>query len=267
MKRNNSDGLAAANAGYDDKLVEALVREARKGIERAMRIIRRPQARVSQVDSPIGELLIAESDRGIAAVHFLAVSPADATLDALKQRYELVQNEPATRRVERELQRYFAGETAALDRPVDLSLVDGEFQRRALKQLRTVPPGAVITYQGLAAAIGAPSAQRAVGTSMARNPVPIYVPCHRVVKSDGTVGNYGGGAARKLQLLEIEGFRVGRDRRIPAEAVLGHVTTRIYCLPGCTAAERASTARLLVFADPAHARGAGMRACKVCRPA
>ncbi len=125
----------------------------------------------------------------------------------------------------------------------------------------------MITYQGLAAAIGEPSGQRAIGNSMAHNPVPLYVPCHRVVRSDGTVGNYGGGVERKLKLLGIEGFRVGRDRRIPAEAVVGHTATRIYCRPGCSAAERASAAHVLVFADAAHARGAGMRACQICRPA
>ncbi|MGH7948843.1 MAG: hypothetical protein ACREQF_06445, partial [Candidatus Binataceae bacterium] len=92
MARNTITISATTIAGFDDKLVEALVHEAHERIDRAMRVIRRPEARVSEIDSPIGALLIAESDRGIAGVHFLAVSPGDAMLESLRRRYELVQN-------------------------------------------------------------------------------------------------------------------------------------------------------------------------------
>ena len=156
----------------------------------------------------------------------------------------------------------------ALDRPVDLSLVRTDFQRRALMRLRrAVPPGSVITYQALAAAVGAPSGQRAIGNTMATNPVPLYVPCHRVIRSDGTIGNYGGGVARKIKLLRAEGFSVARDHRLPAGSVMGHLVTHIFCRPQCHAAMRADRAKSVIFANSGRARSAGLRACKLCHPA
>ena len=102
---------------------------------------------------------------------------------------------------------------------------------------------------------------------MASNPVPIYVPCHRVIRSDGSIVNYGGGVDRKIKLLRAEGFEVGNDLRVPAHAVFGHQRTHIFCRPGCSAAKRADRSRMVIFADPEKARRAGLRACKVCRPA
>jgi methylated-DNA-[protein]-cysteine S-methyltransferase len=110
--------------------------------------------------------------------------------------------------VRKALERYFSGDADALaDVPVDLSLARTEFHRRVLATLRdAVPAGSTITYGGLAAAVGKPGAARAVGSAMANNPVPIIVPCHRVLRSGGDVGNYGGGPKMKRYLLELEGF-------------------------------------------------------------
>jgi O-6-methylguanine DNA methyltransferase len=130
-----------------------------------------------------------------------------------------------------------------------------------------VPAGSVISYQGLAAAIGEPSAQRAIGNTMASNPVPIYVPCHRVIRSDGSLGNYGGGPERKLKLLRAEGFGVDSQRRVSPGAVYGHWASRIFCRPSCSAVRRAQRRQWLIFADPERARQFGMRACKLCHPA
>ena len=133
-------------------------------------------------------------------------------------------------------------------------------------RLRAVPSGSVITYQGLAAAVGHPHSQRAIGTTMATNPIPLFVPCHRVIRSDGTVGNYGGGVDRKLMLLEREGFHVGPDLKMPSAAVLGHRGTHIFCRPACRAAQRADQTRMLIFADAEKAEHAGLRPCKLCHP-
>ena len=131
-------------------------------------------------------------------------------------------------------------------------------------RLCSVGPGSVITYQGLAAAIGEPKGSRAVGNAMATNPVPLYAPCHRVIRSDLNVGNYGGGVAAKVKLLKAEGFEIGRDMNLAEHGVLGHRMTKIYCRPDCSAAQRAAVANMLVYADVAHARAAGLRACKLC---
>ena len=251
----------------DDRTVDALVRQARPELHRAMKLIRRPQARVAIAPSPIGKLFIAQGPRGLVTVHFLAIRDAARSLDLLRRRFDLIENEPSTAVLRHYVDRYFAGDLSVLALPVDLSLVESDFQRRALTRLRSVPPGAVISYQGLAAALGHPEAQRAVGNTMASNPVPIFVPCHRVIKSDGTIGNYGGGVKRKIILLRTEGFVVRGDLKLPAQAVLGHQKSRIFCRPECSAAKRAGQANELIFADAAHAQDAGLRACKICRPA
>jgi methylated-DNA-[protein]-cysteine S-methyltransferase len=251
---------------FDDRILDELVERAHRRIGRAMKSLRRPDARVGIIDSPVGELLVAEGPRGLAAIHFLAISEADRTLDALRRRFDLVENPVWRRDVDRELHRYFAGDFSVLRHRVDLCLVASDFQRRALETLRRVPPGSVISYRGLAAAVGEPDSQRAIGNTMASNPVPIFVPCHRVIKSDGSIGNYGGGVGRKVALLKLEGFRIGRDLRMPPGAVLGHRHTHIFCRPECSAARRARPANALVFADAGHARSAGMRACRICGP-
>ena len=262
------DDEPVVTGAADERTVEAALLAARTAVARALRPIRRPLVRAGIIDAPaLGRLLVAESPRGIVAVRFLDSLDSSSILNALKMRFDLVEDDNVAARIQREIEKYLEGDMHALDRPVDLSLVETDFQRRALTRLRrTVPPGSVITYQALAAAVGAPSGQRAVGNTMAINPVPLYVPCHRVIRSDGTVGEYGGGIERKLRLLRAEGFRVDRSRRLPASTVLGHLQTHIFCRPQCRSAMRADRARILILADSEHARGAGMRACKMCRP-
>ena len=249
-----------------NRTIDAMVRSAQPHLRRAMKLVRRPEARVAIAPSPIGNLFVAEGPRGLVNVHFLAIRDADRSLETLRQKFDLIENAPSTAALRRYINLYFAGDLRVLEHPVDLSLVNSDFQRRTLTLLRTVPPGAVISYQGLAAAVGHPDAQRAVGTTMATNPIPIFVPCHRVIKSDGTIGNYGGGVKRKIILLRNEGFVVKPDLKVPERAVLGHRKTRIFCRPECSAARRAAQENQLIFADPPHARSAGLRPCKLCRP-
>jgi O-6-methylguanine DNA methyltransferase len=266
MMSTNKIATRLEQTPIDDGVLDAMINEARSGIERDMQLIRRPEARVGVIPSPVGRLLIAESKRGLAAIHFLAVDGAERTLEKLRKKFELIENEASTRRVGAEIDRLFKGDLSVLAHRVDLTLVESDFQRRALTSLRTVPGGAVITYQGLAAAVGHPGSQRAIGTTMASNPVPIFVPCHRVIRSDGSIGNYGGGVENKVKLLRAEGFNVGRDLRLPSRAVMGHRKTRIFCRPECSAAKRADSSRMLIFADAQCAGQAGLRACKLCRP-
>ncbi len=202
----------------DDRLLDAMIGQTRPRIERAMKILRRPQARVGVIPSQLGRLLIAESDRGIAAIHFLWTDGAERTLELLRRKFDLIENEPSARRIEAEIDRVFKGDFSAMAHPLDMSLVESDFKRRAYTSLRKVPPGAVITYHQLAAAIGQPDAQRAVGTTMATNPIPIFVPCHRVIRSDGTIGNYGGGVDNKIKLLRRTAIAGRARRRIPPRA-------------------------------------------------
>jgi len=267
MKTNRTATQMKDSPPIEDRALDAMIGQTRPHIEHAMKILRRPQARVGVIPSPLGKLLVAESDRGLAAIHFLFISGGDRTLEMLRRKFDLIENEASARRIEAEIDRVLEGGVDAVDRPVDLSLVESDFQRRAYTLLRKVPAGAVITYQGLAAKVGNPDAQRAIGTTMATNPIPIFVPCHRVIKSDGTIGNYGGGVDNKIKLLRAEGFEVNRDLRLPSGAVMGHRHTKIFCRPDCSAARRTDPNNALIYADSRHARHEGLRACKLCKPA
>jgi methylated-DNA-[protein]-cysteine S-methyltransferase len=260
--------LDPASDQATDAAIENMLRIARRRLARALAPIRRSVARVGVIESSLGRLLVAESTRGLVALTYLDSRDGETVIVALKRKFDLVEDRATAEQIGAEIKRHLAGDRDAIaHRPIDLSLVVSEFQRRALKRLRNVPPGSVVTYQGLAAAIGSPSSQRAIGTTMASNPLPIYVPCHRVIKSDGTIGNYGGGVARKLKLLRAEGFAVDRGDRVPPEAVYGHWQSRIFCRPTCSAVRRAERKQWIIFTDSARARGVGMRACKLCHPA
>jgi methylated-DNA-[protein]-cysteine S-methyltransferase len=106
--------------------------------------------------------------------------------------------------VAREIEEYFAGRRHAFDVPLDLQLAHG-FRRAVLAQLREIAYGATASYAAVARAAGHPRAVRAVGTACATNPLPVVVPCHRVVRSDGSIGQYVGGVAAKETLLSLEG--------------------------------------------------------------
>jgi methylated-DNA-[protein]-cysteine S-methyltransferase len=153
-------------------------------------------------DSPVGELLVAVTDRGLCRI---AYRPDDA-LDELAGDFG-VRVLRVPRRVDgirRELDEYFEGRRQEFDLRLDLTPV-ADFHRRALDELALVPYGQVTTYGALAAKVGRPKAARAIGGAMNRNPIPIVLPCHRVVGAGGSLVGYAGGLERKELLLRLEG--------------------------------------------------------------
>lgn len=260
--------IRSIGSDFTDEVIEELLLRSRGKVDNALQRIRRPQAAVGVVKSPLGNLLVAMSNRGIVLNHYL-VDDRDlaATLEKVRSQLDLVEDPRTIKEVGVEIHRYLAGEEKALRQNIDLSLAASPFQEKVLRKLQEIPRGAVVSYQALGAAAGAPKGARAVGNAMHNNPVPIYVPCHRVILSDGGLGGYGGGAARKLQLLRSEGFALGDgDVRLPDSVVWGHRGTRIYCRTNCRAAARADRRRMLFFAGQKAARQAGLRSCKICRP-
>jgi methylated-DNA-[protein]-cysteine S-methyltransferase len=260
--------IRSSGDGFKVEGLEELLRQARRRVDSALKRVRRPEAAVGVVKSPLGDLLVAMTNHGIVLNHYL-LDERDlaATIAEVRSRLDLVEDPRPIREVGAEIRRYLAGEAKALRRNIDLSLAASPFQQKVLSKLQEVPRGAVISYQALGAAAGAPKGARAVGNAMHNNPVPIYVPCHRVIASDGGLGGYGGGALRKLQLLRSEGFALGdRDVKIPNSAVWGHRQTKIYCRTNCPTAARVDRSRILFFAGPNDAKRAGLRACKICRP-
>jgi methylated-DNA-[protein]-cysteine S-methyltransferase len=155
-------------------------------------------------DSPIGSLLVAASGRGICRISF--DPEPERELEALARGFgaRVLRSPGPVDDLRRELDEYFGGTRREFDLPVDLSPLPG-FQRSVLEELVRVPYGHVDTYGGLARRIGSPRAARAVGGALNRNPVPIVVPCHRIVGASGSLVGYAGGLERKQALLGLEG--------------------------------------------------------------
>jgi len=155
-------------------------------------------------ESPVGELLLATTDRGVCRISF---DPEPETeLDWLARSYgaRVLRSPGPLEPLRRQLDEYFEHKRRQFDVSVDLSALP-QFQRLVLDELQRVPFGATNTYGGLAARIGKPRAARAVGGALNKNPVPIVVPCHRIVGATGSLVGYAGGLARKEQLLALEG--------------------------------------------------------------
>jgi O-6-methylguanine DNA methyltransferase len=144
-----------------------------------------------------------------------------------------------------------------------------EFEQAVLRKTLEIPRGEVRTYSWVAREIGRPRAVRAVGSALANNPIPILIPCHRVVRSDGVIGNYGaGGPEAKFKILAHEGAEPDRLLELARRRTrfVGSRTTRIFCLPSCHAARRIQPENEVPFADEAAAQAAGYRPCTHCRP-
>lgn len=144
------------------------------------------------------------------------------------------------------------------------------FEHAVLMKTLEIPRGEVRTYAWVAREIGHPKAVRAVGTALANNPIPLLIPCHRVVRSDGIIGNYGaGGPANKRALLTMEGVHVddleAMARR--GKRFAGSDSTRIFCVPTCRDARRVTPQHRVEFASEEAAVSAGYRPCRHCRPA
>lgn len=221
-----------------------------------------------QVDGPIGPLFVAYGPQGIALVE----RAQDA--GAFEEQFRATFGRPVHRvekapdLIEKVIKARVWGTGTNVKVPLNLEQLP-EFERQVLLKTLEIPRGEVRPYAWVAAELGRPLAVRAVGNALARNPVPFVVPCHRVVRSDGRIGNYGaGGPTAKRALLESEGLDTDELVRLPAANVrfIGSDTTRIYCYPSCRNARRVTDAHRVTFRSVEQTRRAGYRACKVCRP-
>jgi methylated-DNA-[protein]-cysteine S-methyltransferase len=157
-------------------------------------------------DSPVGTLLLATTPRGLIRLAYLDASEEeDATLEQLAEKVSprILSAPGRLDEPRRELEQYFAGERQRFEVPLDWALTRG-FGRRVLQATARVPFGSSTTYQRVAAEAGSPRGYRAAGNALGANPIPIIVPCHRVLHSTGGLGGYTGGLDRKRLLLAIE---------------------------------------------------------------
>lgn len=145
-----------------------------------------------------------------------------------------------------------------------------EFEQAVLRKTLEIRRGEVRPYGWVAREIGHPAAVRAVGTALAHNPIPYFIPCHRVVRTDGQIGNYGGGGPEaKKQILNLEGVQLKRLQDMAAKGLRyeGVKSTKIFCFPTCYHGRHVPEKNFVFFHDVAEASAAGYRPCKDCRPA
>ncbi len=157
------------------------------------------------VDSPLGVLVVAATGRGLVRVSYDAARPERVVEDLAERLSPRVVEAPGRLDdVRRQLEEYFERRRREFELPLDWSL-SGGFTRRVLRRAARIPYGGVVTYGEIARAAGNPRAHRAAGNAIGANPIPIVVPCHRVVRAGAALGGYGGGVERKRHLLELEG--------------------------------------------------------------
>jgi O-6-methylguanine DNA methyltransferase len=219
------------------------------------------------IDSPLGPLRVAWNARGVSAVDG---SPDDrsfeqAFLARTGRRPARAGSLPPG--LARAIERRLGGDRRAR---IDLDLRgSSEFEQAVWRKALEIPRGEVRPYGWIAAEIGRPKAVRAVGTALGHNPIPLIVPCHRVVRTDGHIGQYSlGGPENKRTILAAEGADPDGLEDLARRGIrfIGSDTTRIYCLPTCHHARRVTAAHEVRFRSAAESEAAGYRACKVCRP-
>jgi O-6-methylguanine DNA methyltransferase len=219
------------------------------------------------IDSPVGPLRVAWNGRGVSEV-------SGAVDDrSFEGRFRARTGRVARRRdalppdLARRIERRLAGDR---HNRIDLDLRGAsDFERAVWMKALEIPRGEVRPYGWIAAEIGRPRAVRAVGTALGHNPVPLIVPCHRVVRSDGMIGQYSlGGPDNKRTILSAEGADPDELESLARAGVryFGSDTTRIYCMPTCRDARRVTGRHLVHFPSATAAAAAGYRPCKHCRP-
>lgn len=208
----------------------------------------------SVFQAPVGEVAVMFTPDGVRAVRLLE----ERDPEAMEARPPRVWGDRIARALEE-------GRPGSL--PLDLETTP--FRRRVLEQAAAIPKGEVRSYGWLARHVGSPGATRAVGSAMATNPVPLIVPCHRVVRSDGRIGAYSlGGPENKWTLLQHEGADPERLEQLAASGVryVASETTAIFCVPSCRRARRIRPDNRVEMRSEADAAKAGFRPCLVCRP-
>ncbi len=179
--------------------------ELKRAVGRRARAERLLDVAYVRIDSPFGELLAVSTPKGLVHLGY-PNREVDEQLERLAARISprILEVPSAFEALERQLDEYFAGERKRFELPIDWQLSSG-FAREILRQTAKIPYGQTRTYGEMAESVGRPRAFRAAGTALGSNSIPIVVPCHRVLRSGGALGGYGGGLEVKEKLLELEG--------------------------------------------------------------
>jgi O-6-methylguanine DNA methyltransferase len=252
-----ADALDAARARLDSRLADLRRRMVWYGI----------------FPSPLGRLLIARTEEGVSLVEYLGAGRGLA--GSRLARVAGVEPHEDTQAIEalyRELLDYVEGRRTRLEWPLDLRLARSDFHRRVLAATAGIPYGGVASYVGVAHQIGAPAAVRAVAQALRRNPLPIVVPCHRVIGASGALTGYAGDKIDlKRRLLALEGVpaeRTGGTVRVPTQGMYLLTPGEVeYCVPTCPGLHGTTDRqRLIRIASRQRAEAGGLAPCTTCRP-
>jgi O-6-methylguanine DNA methyltransferase len=224
--------------------------------------------RFASIASPIGSLTVAWNGRGVSAVDGSSGDPETFAMQhAARTGRPAFAADALPPKLADAIARRLDGDRRVR---IDLDLRGhSAFEQDVWMQALRIPRGEVRPYGWVAAEIGRPKAVRAVGTALGHNPVPLIVPCHRVVRSDGTIGQYSlGGPDNKRTILAAEGLdpEAMEDAARRGERLIGCASTRIVCWPSCHTGKRMLPRNRRPFRTLADAEAAGYRPCKVCRP-
>jgi methylated-DNA-[protein]-cysteine S-methyltransferase len=251
--------------------IEDDVARSREALRARLADVRSRILRYRVFATPFGHVAIGHSEQGVALVEYL---DRGSRLDVQHLRrvadVEVVEGGRELLVFQQELGEYFEGRRDRLPWPLDLRLARSDFHRHVLETAAGIPYGGVVSYKGLAQQLGRPSAVRAVAQALRWNPLPIVIPCHRVVGASGALVGYAGGATtRKRRLLSIEGVplaRISHDYRVRREAMYVRAPGDTeYCLPTCPSVDPFPQGGVL-FGSKARAEAAGYAPCTTCRP-
>jgi methylated-DNA-[protein]-cysteine S-methyltransferase len=223
-------------------------------------------------DSPLGPVLLAHSEQGVMLLEYLhgRRDVASSRLARLRG-IETVEDGGEAEGLYRDFRAYVEGRTHRLDWPLDLRLARSSFQRSVLERTASIPYGAVVSYKRLASDLGRPQAVRAVAQALRWNPVPVAIPCHRVVGATGLLTGYAGGETdRKRRLLSTEGVPMvpAHDDFAVAKSAMYLLAPgeSEYCIPSCASVEALHSGLLTYFGSRNRAEAVGLRPCTTCRP-
>jgi methylated-DNA-[protein]-cysteine S-methyltransferase len=247
--------------------------DARKRLEIRLGDLKKRTFTYRVFPSPLGNILIATSEQGVSLVEYLgrAKSVAASRLHRMHG-VEVIEDGDELEALHRELLEYLAGRRTRLGWPLDLRLARSDFHRTVLRATSEIPYGALMSYAGVACEVGRPSATRAVAQALRWNPLPIVIPCHRVVGATGNLTGYSGDKiGLKQRLLSTEGVHIEHGHEMPQvnpdAMYVGEPNDRWYCLPTCPSLETlAHPRRLVFFGTKQRAEGAGREPCDTCRP-
>jgi methylated-DNA-[protein]-cysteine S-methyltransferase len=243
---------------------------ARAQLESRLADLKRRMVSFGLFSSPLGPILIARSELGVSMVEYLESEVAASSRLARLAGEDAVESPAETEVLHRELLDYLDGRRTRLDWPFDLRWVRSDFQRRVLEATVRLPYGAVTSYGYIAREIGAPSATRAVAQALRWNPVPIAIPCHRVIGGTGDLTGYAGNkVGLKQHLLTLEGVPVathGENQIVRRAMYVRQLADAEYCVPSCGSLATTPLTVLTLFGSRERAEAVGLQPCSSCRP-